>query len=321
MKILIAEDDRVSSILLEKTLETLGHEAVCVGDGNEALAALLDPLGPRLAILDWMMPGMDGPEICETVRRCSSKYVYILLLTARKEAHDVVRALNSGADDFLTKPFDPSELQARMRAGLRILRLEQKLLETQAVLHEQATRDHLTGLWNRRKILERLEKELEGSADGKVAVILADVDRFKRINDTLGHAVGDTVLRQIARRIGSQLRDVDAVGRYGGEEFLVVVPGAGNRIARRVAERIRGAVSSAPVRVEDDGGLEVTLSLGVACSTEGVDLDLLVSAADDALYRAKENGRDRVEVSRRFPERSGWTPTAPEPEIEIVLAS
>jgi diguanylate cyclase (GGDEF)-like protein len=196
-----------------------------------------------LAILDWMMPGLDGVEVCRKVRQAGgAPYVYLIMLTGRAERRDVVQGMGAGADDYLSKPFDEQELRVRLRAGRRIVDLQE-------ALRTLATRDALTGTWNRRAILEILRRELaRGAREGTpVGVVLADLDHFKRVNDTLGHLTGDAVLSEAARRIGAALRPYDALGRYGGEEFLIVLPGCDPEGASQVAERVRGRVAEAPV--------------------------------------------------------------------------
>ena len=297
MRILIADDDPVSRKLLQSTLIRLNHEVVPVADGIEAEAALLEDDGPRLAILDWMMPGADGLTVCRNVRAKAKAYIYVIVLTSKDSRADMVAAFEAEVDDFLTKPFDMVELRARIRSGERVLDLQENLLAAQAQLREQATHDHLTGLWNRGMILEQLGLELRRSARNNhgVSVIVADLDRFKSVNDQYGHVTGDTVLREAATRMQSVLRDHDRMGRYGGEEFLVVLPGCEAGKAKEVAERIRGAVAASPVRI---GELElpVTVSLGVAATSDVItEPSVLIAKADDALYRAKANGRNRAE--------------------------
>lgn len=297
MRILIADDDRISRRMLEATLVRLGHEVVAVEDGTLAITALLDPDGPQLAILDWMMPGADGLTVCRTVRRRPTPYVYIIVLTSRDRQSDMVEGLDAGADDFLTKPCDAIELHARVRSGERVIALQENLLRAQAALKYQATHDQLTGLWNRGMILEHLKREVSRARrkTAPVGVLMADIDHFKRINDSHGHRTGDTVLREVGQRMRSVLRDYDVIGRYGGEEFLLVLGGTEPTAARDVAERVRAAVHSQPFR---DGSLElsVSLSLGIACTTSvGFEPDALIHVADQALYQAKARGRNRVE--------------------------
>jgi diguanylate cyclase (GGDEF)-like protein len=294
MKILIADDDSVSRRILESTLRRLGHEPVTAEDGLSALDRLQAPDAPQLAILDWMMPGQDGLTICREIRRQES-YTYLILLTSRDSRDDRVAGLDAGADDFLTKPFDAVELRARLHTGERILDLQSRLLEKEKALRYQATHDVLTELWNRRYILDELQKELDrAKRDGKsLAVAVADLDNFKQVNDTYGHASGDGVLRTAAGRIRSVLRPYDSLGRFGGEEFLFLLPGCDGPCARDVAERARQA-ASAPVTVPG-GKISVTLSLGVSWTgLAGFEPGPLVDSADGALYSAKREGRNRV---------------------------
>ncbi len=298
VRILIADDDPVSRRLLEGTLVRLGHEVIAVPDGTAALAALLAPDGPRLAILDWMMPGADGLTVCRELRQRAEPYVYAILLTARDRREDMVAGLDAEADDFLTKPFDSVELRARLRSGERVLALQEHLLRTQEALRHEASHDHLTGLFNRRMILDQLQRGLRRAIrEGKpLAVAIADLDHFKQINDIHGHAAGDAVLKVAAQRIRSVLRDYDASGRYGGEEFLILLPDCTLEVATDIAERARAAIANAPMET-GTVYLMMSASIGVSWTgTAGTDPATLIAAADAALYRAKANGRNRVEV-------------------------
>jgi two-component system, cell cycle response regulator len=309
MNILIADDDFVSRRLLQTTLVGLGHDVVEVDNGVSAVAALETPGGPCCAILDWMMPDMDGLTVCRTVRQLPGRYLYLILLTSRQSPDDMIEGLDSGADDFLTKPYNIAELRARLRAGERVLALQDDLLRSQEVLKHEATHDRLTGLWNRGRILDELGRELRRTRreSTSLAVVMADVDHFKRINDSHGHAVGDTVLHRVGQRILSTLRASDSIGRFGGEEFLLVLPRADVNGGRDVAERVRASLAAAPV-IAPSGEVRITMSLGVACSTTTLgDSAALVEAADRALYEAKANGRNRVELSVTGPRRSVTT--------------
>jgi diguanylate cyclase (GGDEF)-like protein len=312
VNILVADDSAVSRRLIEQTLEGLGYGVVLAEDGQQALDILMRPDGPRLAVVDWMMPGVDGLEVCRRVRQRTTPYAYVILLTARDRQEDVLAGLDAGADDFLTKPFDAVELRARLRSGARVLELQEALFAAMEALRHQATRDALTGLWNRGLVLDGLARELDRAEreERALSIVIADLDHFKRVNDTHGHPVGDAVLRQTAERFRTALRGYDLIGRYGGEEFLVVLPGCEEARAGRVAERLRGAVAARPIEAAGVA-VAVTMSLGVACATEpGTDATALIKAADAALYRAKEQGRNRVERAGRVAGAGPGSPAA-----------
>jgi diguanylate cyclase (GGDEF)-like protein len=301
MRVLIADDDPVARRLIEVTLTHWGYQVVSVASGLEAIQVLQAPDAPSLAILDWEMPGIEGVEVCRRIRqKIEGRYTYIILLTARNRKQDIVEGLQSGADDYIIKPFDTYELQARVRAARRIVELQDQLIASRDALEVQALHDPLTGLRNRRAIFDILNREIVRSVRQKtsVAVILADVDRFKNINDTYGHLAGDQVLVEIARRMAGGLRAYDSIGRFGGEEFMVVAPEPHSHPPQALAERIRAAIAETPVRM-GERELAVTVSLGVASGGPGgANLqDSLVRAADAALYRAKQEGRNRVVVA------------------------
>jgi two-component system, cell cycle response regulator len=297
MRVLAAEDNPVFQSMLKTMLTRWGYQAVIARDGNEAWDILERDDAPRLAVLDWMMPGIDGVEICRRIRSANREpYIYILLLTARTESQDLIEGMDAGADDYLTKPFNAHELRVRIRAGRRILDLQEELLQAREALREQATHDSLTGLLNRASILEKLDDELSRAArnGSVVSVLMVDLDRFKSVNDTQGHLAGDAVLREAAGRLRSVSRRYDSVGRYGGEEFLVVLPGCDASAARIQAERLREAVAGTPFRA-DSRPLTITCSIGLACSSHSAP-EVLIREADDALYSAKAQGRNRVIV-------------------------
>ena len=296
MKVLIAEDDRTSRLLLRTTLTKWDYETIAVDNGREALEILTAPDAPTLAILDWMMPDIDGLDVAREVRKArQERYTYIILLTARNRKQDMLEGMSAGADDYLTKPMDGRELRVRLNAAERIFHLQEELIAAQESLREQATHDALTGLWNRGAIFEILSREIERARrDGTpVAAIMADLDKFKNVNDTYGHQVGDTVLRESARRLADVMRQYDTVGRYGGEEFLIVIPDCESSQAAGIAERLRQCVADEPFEIAG-GSLNVTLSLGVGalCGGECGSADSLLQAADGALYQAKNGGRN-----------------------------
>jgi diguanylate cyclase (GGDEF)-like protein len=297
MRILIAEDEAVSLRMLQKTLERAGYEVTAVSDGRKAVEELCRPEGPRLALLDWVMPQLDGPAVCRTVRRKrSQRHVYLVLLTSKNSKEDIVEGLESGADDYLIKPFDPGELKARLHTGIRILELEDNLLEARENMRYKATHDSLTSLLNRGTILELLAGELNRKQRDKhsISIVLGDLDHFKLVNDTYGHIVGDEVLREVARRMLGSVRSYDFVGRYGGEEFLVVLNNCcAVETAVDRAEEIRKAIGDSPIRTTQ-GSVPITLSLGVSVSRpcDTLPLEEILCEVDGALYAAKSAGRN-----------------------------
>jgi two-component system, cell cycle response regulator len=299
--VLVAEDDPIFRRVLESWLHNWGYQITSVEDGIKAWQAVGKEGAPKLLILDWMMPGIDGPELCLKIRsRKQVPYSYILLLTSKDEKQDLINGLNAGADDYLTKPFDVNELKARLSVGRRILALQDELISAKEAVEFQATHDPLTGLWNRGAILDFLRRELDRTqrSSKPLGLLMLDLDHFKRINDTYGHLVGDTVLKEMAQRLASSVRSYDWVGRYGGEEFLVIVSDCPREAIAKYAERLRAAVGAAPVSTEI-GEIQITTSIGAtsAQQPEYPDQDSFLRSADAALYRAKERGRNRVELA------------------------
>jgi len=301
MKVLIADDEPVSRRLLELSLSRWGYHAIVASDGLEVARILQQPDAPRLLILDWLMPGLDGVQLCRQIRDSQSEsYTYVLLLTSKRAKDDIVEGLESGADDYLTKPFDPHELKVRLRTGRRILHLMEQLVTAREALREMALHDPLTGLWNRAAAADMLDNELlrarrEGTSLG---VVMFDLDHFKAVNDTYGHPAGDEVLRETARTVRSVIRSYDFAARFGGEEFLIVLPGCDEVTAASHAERLRKAISRVVVKMPQ-GEIQFTASFGVAVTTRDADTDAssLIQSADGALYRAKRGGRNRVELA------------------------
>ncbi len=300
-RILIADDDPVARTMLQALLTKWGYQVIAVSDGLEAARVLERADAPQLAILDWMMPGAEGPEICRRMRALSERpYVYILLVTGRSQRGDLLRGLESGADDYLTKPFDSEELRTRLLVGQRILDLQNKLIAAREELRFKATHDALTGIPNRATVLEAInyERSRQVRDANSFGIVLIDIDHFKRVNDSYGHLVGDAVLKSIAQQIVGCVRPYDTVGRYGGEEFLVVVPLSDASGTMSLAERVRRRIESTPV-ASDSGPIHVTISCGVAvCSGEtSIEVQSLLYLADEALYRAKAGGRNRCELA------------------------
>ena len=291
MKILIADDDPISILYLQSALHDWGYEVIVATDGASAVDILMAPDSPTLAIIDWLMPGMDGIDVCRLVReRVKDCYIYMIMLTSKNDVAHVVEAMNAGADDFITKPFDVEEMHVRIRAGKRISDLEKEL-------RIKATRDALTGVYNRGTIIEILEKEIARHERQKtgVALIFADIDHFKSTNDIYGHLAGDAVLIEVAKRMGSGLRSFDTRGRYGGEELIIVLPTCSGSEALKIAERVRAAVAETAIETEF-GKIDTSISIGVsAVEDKNMSLNELINLADKALYQAKSNGRNRVE--------------------------
>jgi diguanylate cyclase (GGDEF)-like protein len=301
MKILLAEDSPVYQHLIGGYLTEWGFDFELARDGAQAWKMLREPNAPMLALLDWVLPGIDGIEVCRNMRErgTTERYVYTILLTGKTDKNDLVLAMEAGADDYLVKPFDPPELRARLLAGKRILDLHDELASAQESLRFAAMHDFLTRLWNRAEIVSFLERELVRAKREKkpVGIVLLDVDHFKSINDSLGHRTGDLVLKELAQRLRSQLRGYDGVGRYGGEEFLLVLPGCdlGGALARTA--EIQRSVAAAPF-APDLVKVSITVSMGVTIAHGGaVASATLLHDADLALYRAKNSGRNRIEHS------------------------
>jgi two-component system cell cycle response regulator len=300
MKILIAEDDLISSKILQKNLLNWGYYVVPARTGAEAWSALQDQ-ELRMALLDWMMPGMDGIEVCRKIRRRKKyKYTYIILLSAKDRKQDIITGLSSGADDYMTKPVNFLELRARLQTGRRIIDLEDKLLFVQNQLKDIASRDGLTKVWNRTESVKFLSEELErGRREGvSTGVILLDIDYFKRINDFYGHDIGDQALIQVVSRIKKKVRISDKIGRYGGDEIVIVLPRCSTPEIKRIAERVRLSVSKKGIKTELDM-VPLTISLGCAASdaTGILSSEKFIKAADEALLKAKSQGRNCIVVA------------------------
>jgi len=301
LKILIAEDDPVTAKILENNIKNWGYKVITTRDGAEAWRAVKDN-SIRLAIFDWMMPKMNGLELCRKIREeKKEKYLYIILLTSRDRHEDTVKGLSSGADDYIVKPFHHLELKARLETGKRIIDLENRLIQSQKQLEELASKDSLTHLWNRRTIISLLADEIKRSQreHKPLGVLMIDVDRFKEINDTYGHYVGDEVLTAVTSRLKRRVRGYDKIGRYGGDELLVVLPNCSLKTVKSIAERLRQAVSSQKVKTEA-GLIEVSLSLGGTSSEilAKPSVEAMIKTSDKALYMAKNKGRNSVVIGR-----------------------
>lgn len=302
--ILVVDDDIVSRTVVEKYLHKAGFEVLSAGNGKEALA-LFDQRFCPIVLTDWMMPEINGPQLCRMIReRKTDGYVFIILITARDSKTDIVSGLESGADDYLTKPIHPAELVARINTGIRILKLEQSLKSANEEIRLLSITDPLTGCFNRTYLGERFPQELSRSQrySHALSVVITDIDHFKKVNDTYGHQAGDLVLKNFAKCVMDQIREkVDWAVRYGGEEFLIVLPETGCAGVQSMAERLRSAVSRLSIQYEEQE-IKVTASFGGACvlfsqkSHKGITMEQLINQADEKLYLSKREGRDRVNV-------------------------
>jgi two-component system, cell cycle response regulator len=302
MHILVVDDDPLTLHMVVYRLRQWGHEVISCTDGDSAWKMLETGTVPNLAILDWMMPGLNGPELCQRIRgRSDSPYMYIVMLTGRNNPEDLIAGLDAGADDYLTKPFHLGELDARLRAGKRIVDLQNELISARETLRIQAMQDPLTQILNHGAIIDTLLREIDRAhrEHKPLSLILADLDGFKNVNDSYGHVAGDRILVEVASRMRNCLRSYDAIGRYGGEEFLIVLPNSEAAQAVRMAERIRLAVSQEPFRY-GNVDLTVTVSQGVTTWTEPcpIPIERLIRSADGALYLVKNSGRNGVEFAR-----------------------
>jgi diguanylate cyclase (GGDEF)-like protein len=299
MKVLVVEDSAVDRRIVTKHLKEWKYQFAVTTTGEEGWKALQAEDAPKLVIMDWMLPDTEGVELCRKIRNRPDKpYTYIMLVTARDRKRDMLRAMEAGADDYVVKPFNKLELKARLIAASRILDLQEQLIRLGDSLRFAATHDNLSGLWNRAQILNFLERELVRSSRdlSPLGVVLADLDHFKKVNDTYGHLAGDAVLKEVSQRMHGNIRVYDGLGRYGGEEFLVVLPGCEMAIAMRRGEDLRQLIGQKSVSTFGHK-INVTASFGVAVAEPGSDInaEALLQKADQALYAAKRKGRNRVE--------------------------
>lgn len=299
--ILIAEDNPVSRKLLEKGLLKAGFEVVSVENGKEAFQILKNKFFP-IVITDWKMPEMDGLELCKAVRSYNFPgYVFIILVTAKDTKDDIITGLEAGADDYLVKPINQAELIARLKAGKRILRLERSLKEANEKITILSVTDPLTGIYNRSYLSERLPQEIARSVryGHPLSLLMCDIDRFKRINDTFGHLVGDKILKDFVDCLNGSIRKgIDWMVRYGGEEFLIILPETNVKGGCLGAERLRKVVSENVIKIDGEN-IQITASFGVSgfdpseCDDK-MSPESLIAESDKYLYQAKEDGRNRV---------------------------
>jgi diguanylate cyclase (GGDEF)-like protein len=307
MKVLIADDSPAHLLALQKAVTALGHECLVARDGEEAWEKF-NARGPEVVISDWVMPGIEGDELCRRIRAADRPYCYVIVLTSLDDKKHVMRGMSAGADDYLAKPLDTDDLEARMAAAARVTELHARIANQQEELErlrgeqaELARHDALTGIGNRLRMsedLDRIDSGLSREGGAGYVILMCDVDRFKAYNDQRGHQEGDRVLRAVAEAISSACRGEDAVYRYGGEEFAVVLSDQDGGGAPIAAERFRAAVEDLKMEHPAPEQDQVTISVGVA-RREGraTGWEDVVRVADEALYRAKDGGRNQVVVA------------------------
>lgn len=300
MQLLLVDDSPVYRKLITGHLQRWQFTYITAENGSQAWKLLQQSDSPKLVLLDWVLPDIDGIELCKRIRqeRTSDSYVYVVLLTGKDGRENMLEAMEAGADDYLVKPFDEMELKSRLLVGKRILTLQDELVAAREAMRHAATHDSLTGLMNRVEIMDFLQRQL---ARGKrehipVGLILADIDHFKNVNDSSGHLFGDEVLKETALRLRSHLRLYDGVGRYGGEEFLLVLPGCDSVTTLTRADEVRAKLAAKPI-VSSNITKHITLSMGVSVwdASNPECAQALLSRADAGLYQAKMKGRNRVE--------------------------
>jgi len=303
MKILVAEDDRATRLILSRALGSWGYDVIAVSDGEEAWQ-VLSREKMRLLVSDWEMPRLEGPDLCRRIRQASMAYVYALLLTTHKDSDRIVEGLDAGADDFITKPFNPAELRARLGVGRRILDLQDELAlkvdeleRANGQLAKIAATDPLMNIGNRRSFELAIGRVSQKAAreESRYGVLMIDIDHFKQVNDRYGHAMGDRVLSAVAAALANAKGPSDEVFRYGGEELVMISPGQTAASLHDLGERLREVVASLRVACQDGEAIRVTASLGVAVAPAGsARWEAVVEYADQALYASKNAGRNRV---------------------------
>jgi diguanylate cyclase (GGDEF)-like protein len=294
MKILVVDDDPIQCKMIEGALAKGNHE-VLTRENAGAAKQVLEQDKAHFVISDWMMPDLDGPSFVRWIREAPiTGYVYVMLLTSRESPDDIQAGLNAGADDYIKKPFNVQELLARVAVGERILALEEGMRNASGQLERLARVDDLTGLMNRRAIYEVGRQEIARSRRGgqPISLLFLDLDKFKHINDAHGHAAGDEALKLTARVIQSKTRAYDHLGRWAGDEFVLLLPGANEEQAKLVSGRISSAFEDQPVTLPSGEKIKLRASIGMWTAApqvgDTIDIDALLQAADEAMYKVKQ---------------------------------
>jgi diguanylate cyclase (GGDEF)-like protein len=298
VKLLIAEDSQTLLFMLQAITSKWGFDPILADNGQHALDIANGKDPPQLLLLDWEMPKLDGLTLCKQLRQNDNDiHPYIILLTNRNEVSDLVSGLDAGANDYISKPFNHTELKARLGVGKRMLSLQTESMRARNELAYQATHDVLTGMLNRRAILDTMNSEIARIKRERntLFVGLCDIDYFKKINDTFGHLTGDMILQEVGRRFSSTLRPYDRIGRYGGEEFLILASTTPHH-AMSLFERLRQSIEEKPFVYEQEE-ISVTMSFGVisfSADDTTRDATSLLTEADKSLYEAKRAGRNQI---------------------------
>jgi len=300
VKILIAEDDEITQLILQKLLEREGYKVILTNNGLEAWNVFQEKREEiDMVITDWLMPKMDGLELCKKIRNLElSHYVYLIFITVRERREDIVIGLEAGADDYIPKPFDPHELLSRIRSGKRVIEIDKRQRKLRKKLECLSLSDELTKVLNRRGIFRRLREEVDRATREKYlfSVMMLDIDNLKETNDRYGHDAGDKVLREAARRIRTCCRPYDAMGRYGGDEFLMIVPAEEKDMAYKLAERFHMAICEKPFEI-DNKCVNITVSMGVVfVSTLNHEPKEIIKKADECLIKAKTAGKNMIVI-------------------------
>lgn len=298
-KVVVADDSPIYRRLIEDSLAGEPYAVVVAKNGCEALG-LLSEHRPAMLITDWEMPDVTGIELCKKIRQDHESYTYILLLTSNTEKNQIIMGLDEGADDYLTKPFHPGELRARVAAGCRIAELHRQIRAKNRLLEELALTDALTGLPNRRAIDAWATRELKSAARYGFGfwVVVADLDHFKSVNDCYGHEAGDAVLKRFAELLKANTRASNICGRTGGEEFLIVLSHISKQNVETAVDRLRRQLEGETIVLRENS-IRITASFGVSGFEVGTALEFeqLLRAADAALYDAKRSGRNRIQFA------------------------
>ena len=298
--ILIVDDLPQNLQVLGSILRKAGYQLAVSTNGKQVMS-MMDKISPDLILLDVMMPEMNGHEVCQWLKKNEkTNHIPVIFLTAKTETEDIVKGFELGAVDYITKPFNSTELLARVKTHIElkknrdvILKLITELEQKNKILEELAVTDGLTKIYNHKHIIDRLTSEINGSKrhGNSLSIIMFDIDYFKNINDTYGHPFGDKVLVKVSNTIKEELRSIDEIGRYGGEEFLVILRNTDKEGSFIAADRIRESIE---LITWDVDGFKVTISGGI-CTLDNENASELIMKADQGLYSAKKKGRNRIE--------------------------